>query len=58
MDLEPSNSAIVTVDVPGAAEKLARARIEAAVRDDRLRVSFHLYNTAADVDAALDALRS
>ena len=57
MDLGPSNSAIVTVDVPGAADKLARARIEAAVRDDRLRVSFHLYNTAADVDAALDALR-
>jgi selenocysteine lyase/cysteine desulfurase len=57
MGLEPSNSAIVTVDVPGAAEKLARARIEAAVRADRLRVSFHLYNSAADVDAALDALR-
>ena len=54
---EPSNSAIVTVDVPGSAEKLARAGIAAAVRADRLRVSFHLYNTAADVDAALDALR-
>jgi selenocysteine lyase/cysteine desulfurase len=57
LELEPSNSAIVTVDVPGSAEKLARAGIAAAVRADRLRVSFHLYNTAADVDAALDALR-
>ncbi len=57
LELEPSNSAIVTVAVPGAAEKLARAGIAAAVRADRLRVSFHLYNTAADVDAALDALR-
>ncbi len=58
LELEPSNSAIVTVDVPGSAEKLARAGIAAAVRADRLRVSFHLYNTAADVDAALDALRA
>ena len=40
-----------------AAAKLERAGIRAAVRAGGLRVSFHLYNTAADVDAALDALR-
>jgi selenocysteine lyase/cysteine desulfurase len=56
MGLEPSDSAIVSVDVEGAAEKLERAGIRAAVRAGGLRVSFHLYNTPADVDAALDAL--
>jgi selenocysteine lyase/cysteine desulfurase len=56
MRLEPSDSAIVSVDVEGAAEKLERAGIRAAVRAGGLRVSFHLYNTPADVDAALDAL--
>jgi selenocysteine lyase/cysteine desulfurase len=56
MGLEPSGSAIVSVDVEGAAEKLERAGIRAAVRAGGLRVSFHLYNAPADVDAALDAL--
>lgn len=56
MGLEPSDSAIVSVDLEGAAEKLDRAGIRAAVRAGGLRVSFHLYNTSADVDAALDAL--
>jgi selenocysteine lyase/cysteine desulfurase len=56
MGLEPSDSAIVSVDVEGAAEKLERAGIRAAVRAGGLRVSFHLYNTPADADAALDAL--
>ena len=38
---------------PGRArEKLARAGIMAAARAGRLRASFHLYNTEADVDAA------
>lgn len=52
----PSNSAIVTSTVPGATEKLAKAGIMAASRAGRLRASFHLYNTEADVDAALNAL--
>ena len=51
-----SNSAIVTVDLPEAAQRLERAGIAAAVRGGRLRVSCHLYNTAADIDAALEAL--
>jgi selenocysteine lyase/cysteine desulfurase len=54
--LEPSNSAIVTTNVPGAAERLERAGIRAATRAGSLRASFHLYNTQDDVDAALAAL--
>lgn len=53
---EPSNSAIVTSAIEDATEKLARAGIMAAARAGRLRASFHLYNTEADVDAALNAL--
>ncbi|HVL95556.1 MAG TPA: aminotransferase class V-fold PLP-dependent enzyme [Solirubrobacteraceae bacterium] len=56
LGLEPSNSAIVSADVPGAQERLERAGIRAAVRAGALRASFHLYNDEADVDAALDAL--
>ncbi|HWK26723.1 MAG TPA: aminotransferase class V-fold PLP-dependent enzyme [Solirubrobacter sp.] len=56
LGLEPGDSAIVISDVPDATEKLARAGIMAAARKGRLRASFHLYNTEADVDAALDAL--
>lgn len=56
LGLEPSNSAIVSVDVEGADEKLARAGIRAATRAGGLRASFHLSTSEADVDAALDAL--
>lgn len=52
----PGESAIVTVDVPGAQEKLDAAGVRAAVRAGRVRASFHLYSTEADVDLALDAL--
>lgn len=58
LGLPPDNSAIVSVDVPGAAERLHRAGIRAAVRDGRLRASFHLYTDGEDVDRALDALGS
>jgi selenocysteine lyase/cysteine desulfurase len=53
--LAPGSSAIVSVDVDGA-ERLEEAGIRAAVRAGGLRVSFHLYNTPAHVDAALEAL--
>lgn len=53
---EPGNSPIVTVDVPGAEERLARAGIRAAVRAGRVRASFHIYSTESDVDAAVAAL--
>jgi selenocysteine lyase/cysteine desulfurase len=52
----PGDSAIVTVDAPGADAKLAAAGVRAAVRAGRVRASFHLYSTEADVDLALNAL--
>jgi selenocysteine lyase/cysteine desulfurase len=56
LGLEPSDSAIVSTTVEGAAAKLERAGIRNAVRAGSLRASFHVYNTDHDVDAALDAL--
>jgi selenocysteine lyase/cysteine desulfurase len=56
LDMEPSDSAIVSIDLPDGAARLQRAGIVAALRGGRLRVSWHLYNTEADVDATLDAL--
>jgi selenocysteine lyase/cysteine desulfurase len=54
--LEPSDSAIVTADVPGGRDRLEAAGIMAAERGGRLRCSWHVYNTDEDVDAALGAL--
>jgi selenocysteine lyase/cysteine desulfurase len=56
LGLPPSDSAIVSADVPGADERFARAGVRAAVRDGRMRAAFHLYTTQADVDLALNAL--
>lgn len=56
LGLPAGDSAIVTVDVPGADERLAAAGVRAAVRAGRVRASFHVYTTEADVDLALDAL--
>ena len=56
LGLEPSDSAIVFCDVADAAEKLERAGIRAAVRGGRLRTSWHVYNTDADVERTLDVL--
>lgn len=56
LGLPSTGSAIVSVDVPDAEERLEAAGVRAAVRDGRLRASFHLYTTEADVDAALNAL--
>jgi selenocysteine lyase/cysteine desulfurase len=56
LGMEPGNSAIVSADLPGAEERLARAGVRAAARGGRVRVSFHVYNTPDDVDVALDAL--
>jgi selenocysteine lyase/cysteine desulfurase len=52
----PGDSAIVTVDVADAEARLARAGVRAAVRAGRVRASFHVYSTEADVDLALNAL--
>lgn len=56
LGLEPSDSAIVSVELADGAERLERAGIVAALRGGRLRASWHVYNTDADVDAALAAL--
>ncbi|MEU0490139.1 aminotransferase class V-fold PLP-dependent enzyme [Nocardiopsis sp. NPDC006139] len=52
----PGGSAIVSVDVPGAYERLAAAGVVTTVRAGRTRLSFHLYNTEEDVDRAAGAL--
>ena len=57
LGLEAGDSAIVFVDAPGAEERLAQAGIRAAVRNGRLRTSWHVYNTDADVERALAALK-
>ena len=54
--LDPSNSAIVPVGADGAADRLAAAGVRAAVRAGNARLSFHVYNTDDDVDAAVAAL--
>lgn len=58
LGLDPGNSAIVSVALPeGAIEGLRAAGIRFTVMDGRARLAFHLYTTAADVDAALAAIR-
>lgn len=54
--LPPGNSAMVAVRRPGAAAALGRAGIRAAVRDNAVRASFHLYNSEADADRAADVI--
>ncbi|HEX2315468.1 MAG TPA: aminotransferase class V-fold PLP-dependent enzyme [Thermomonospora sp.] len=57
LGLPAGESAIVSIPVPdGTAQALAERGVVAAVRAGRLRCSFHLSTTAADVDRALDAL--
>ena len=53
---EPSDSAIVCADLPGAADRPRRAGIIAAVRGGLLRTSWHLYNDVSDVDCVLDVV--
>jgi len=56
LNVEHNGSAIVMLDVLGAAEKLKARGIRATVRGDRIRVAIHMYNTNADVDALVDAV--
>jgi selenocysteine lyase/cysteine desulfurase len=55
---EPGDSAIVCADLPGAADRLQRAGIIAAVRGGLLRTSWHLYNDESDVDRVLEVVHS
>jgi selenocysteine lyase/cysteine desulfurase len=57
LSLPPRGSTIVALDLPGAVERLAAAGITATSRAGRTRHSFHLYNTAEDVEMAVAALR-
>jgi selenocysteine lyase/cysteine desulfurase len=53
----PGGSAILTLDIPGAAGKLAHAGVRSSIRAGRVRLSCHLYNTAEDLESVLAALR-
>jgi selenocysteine lyase/cysteine desulfurase len=54
--LPAMDSAIVSLPMAGAAERLAGAGIRASVRAGAVRVGFHLYNTDDDLQRLLDAL--
>ena len=56
LGLPPGDSAIVTVSTNGGLEGLRAADIRASVRAGAVRLSFHLHNTEADVDAVARAL--
>ena len=55
--LDAGDSAIVSMAADArAGELLQRAGVVASVRAGRLRLAFHLYNTAADTDRAAEAV--
>ncbi|MBR7837795.1 aminotransferase class V-fold PLP-dependent enzyme [Actinospica durhamensis] len=55
--LPPGNSAIVSMATdPDAARRLDRARVVGSIRAGRLRLAFHVNNTALDADRAADAV--
>ena len=56
LGMAPGDSAIVSADIPGAEDRFAAADVRASVRGGRIRASFHVYSTQADVDRALNAL--
>jgi selenocysteine lyase/cysteine desulfurase len=57
LGLPPSDSAIVFSDVDGGGgDRLAEAGVMAAVIGGRLRTAWHLYNTTADVERALEVI--
>jgi selenocysteine lyase/cysteine desulfurase len=58
LGLPPAGSAIVAVRQPDAVARLEAAGVVTAGRAGAARLSFHLYNTADDVDRALTALRT
>lgn len=56
LELPPNNSAIVSIPIAGAQDRLRQAGIRAAVRAGAVRVGFHLYNTEDDLDRLLSAV--
>jgi selenocysteine lyase/cysteine desulfurase len=58
LDQPPSNSAIVSVPADEAAiGRLHAAGVRFGVRTGRVRMAFHLYSSAADVELAVRAVR-
>jgi selenocysteine lyase/cysteine desulfurase len=56
LQLPQQDSAIVSIPIAGASERLHRSGIRASIRAGAVRVGFHLYNTEDDLDRLLDAL--
>jgi selenocysteine lyase/cysteine desulfurase len=56
LGLAPGDSAIVSSEFSGDIERLRGAGVMAAEIDGHLRTAWHVYNTPADVDRALEAL--
>jgi selenocysteine lyase/cysteine desulfurase len=59
--VEPTGSSFLSVPVgvpvDQLTKRLADADVAAAIRAGEVRVSFHVYNTGADVDYVADLLR-
>jgi selenocysteine lyase/cysteine desulfurase len=59
LGLAPGDSAIIAIDLTDdQAARLAGASVVASMRAGRMRLSYHLYNTMADVDLVLSSVRS
>jgi selenocysteine lyase/cysteine desulfurase len=58
LNLPQQDSAIVSIPIADAADKLRAAGIRASVRAGAVRVGFHIYNTENDLDRLLGALAS
>ena len=56
LGMPPAGSAIVALDRPGAAERLAAAGVVSSVRAGAVRLAFHLYNTPDDATRVFAAL--
>jgi selenocysteine lyase/cysteine desulfurase len=56
LGLPPGDSAIVTAATEGGLERLQAMGIHASARAGNVRLSFHLHNTEADVEAVAHAL--
>jgi selenocysteine lyase/cysteine desulfurase len=56
LGLPRGDSAILTVAADGGLERLRAAGIRASIRAGAVRLSFHLHNTGADVEAVARAL--
>ncbi|HET7667380.1 MAG TPA: aminotransferase class V-fold PLP-dependent enzyme [Mycobacterium sp.] len=58
LGLPQQNSAIISIPIADAADRLRAGGIRASVRAGAVRVGFHLYNTDNDLDRLIDALTS